>query len=115
MPQVPQTVRYKQVRNDEPNMQEFMVCENLDAHLQRKGDEQQGRDRQKESSLQSTGKEHGQSNHQPFEPKRESQVLDDIPNGGIAQRVTPVKKRRGRRATAATAQINDLRQSQNSG
>src|SRR5258705_6928232 len=92
MPQTPQRKSDKEIRDNDPNVDELLVTKNLDGELEAKGNGNETQECQEKSPLQTSRKSQRQRNQQPLEAKGEAKVLGHIRHGRMIYRVAPMKE-----------------------
>ena len=75
MPQTPERKSDKEIRDNDPDVDELLVSKNLDRELEAKGNGNQTQNCQEKSPLQAGGENQRQRNQQPLEAKGEPKVL----------------------------------------
>src|SRR5262249_3218711 len=111
LPELPQAERYKQVRNDEPDVQELVVRKHFLAELEEERQRHQAEDRQHHSSLKPRRSKQCDGNRRPLETECPTEIRERILRRRIFNRVTPMEQRIGCRMNVASLQVDDLRQS----
>ena len=105
MPQTPERKSDKQVRDNDPDVNELLIAKNLDGELETKGNGNETQKCQEKSPLQTGRENQRQRNQQPLEAKGEPKVLRHIRDGRMIYRVAPMKELRHLRSTAPGAEI----------
>ena len=110
VPQPPKRKRDEEVGDNHPDMNEFLISQNLNRELETKGNCNQTQKCQEKSPLQASRENQRKRNQQPLEAKGEPEVLSHIRDGRMIYRVAPMKELWHVRSTAPAAQKEHLRQ-----
>src|SRR5215469_16552625 len=115
MPQSPQRKCDEKIRDNYPDMNKFLIGQNLDRELEAKGNGNEAQTCQKKTPLQISRENQRQRNQQPLESKGEAKIISHIRHGRMIDGVTPVKEFWHLRSTAPGAQVKHLRERDHSG
>ena len=110
VPQPPKRKRDEEVGDNYPDMNEFLISQNLNRELETKGNCNQTQKCQEKSPLQASRENQRERNQQPLETKGEPEVLSHIRDGRMIYGVAPMKELWHVRSTAPAAQKEHLRQ-----
>ena len=114
-PQTPERKRNEKIGDNHPDMNKFLISQNLDGELEAKGNGNETQKCQEKSPLQTSGENQRQRNQQPLKAKGEPKILRHIRDGRMVYRVTPMKELWHVGSTAPGAQKEHLRQCDQSG
>jgi hypothetical protein len=92
VPQPPKRKRDEKIGDNHPDMNEFLISQNLDRKLEGKSNGNETQNCQEKSPLKISREHQRQRDQQPLEAKGESKVLNHVRDGRMIYRIAPMKE-----------------------